>query len=344
MVRAIVSAPIYDINKKYVAVLNGAAAVLVTHRELRGHTVSKTPNKKRKKFNDTYQASRTTEGYKTNRSIKTWATYFLLKSLTTSSYINDWTKQKEELLSYCKITENCFRARLRELQQLQLITVNKKNRSITLTSFTTAAEILGIDYTGTIKIEYNEKVEGQQVFQYYLVMDEVRCNQQAQLEALNYKANKNPQLKEILLSVMMQHGADKAQLQEHKYFQEYLLKVQLYFFKAGSDIYSVISQLRAQINRSVQGIQRQYGYKAAQSVSYLKKRLKKLGIAAIEKTKVESDVRERLYVAGSGGVKVEANRYCLKTKRTVLFCCDAIQAKIQIHDTKKKTKAHAKAA
>jgi hypothetical protein len=338
-----VIAPIYDINKKYVAVLKGASAVLVTHRELRGHTVSKAPNKKRKKFNDKYQASRTTEGYKTNRSIKTWSTYFLLKSLTTSGLLMQWTKQKDYLLSYCKITENCFRARLAEMQTLGLITISK-NRSITLTSFTQAAQILGIDYTGTIKIEYNEKVEGQQIFQYYLVMDEVRCNQQQQLDALNYKVNKNPQLKEILHSVMLQHGAIKEQLQDASYFQQYLLKVQLYFFKKGSDIYSVITQLRAEVNRSVQGIKRQYGYRAAQSVSYLKKRLKKLGIAAIEKTKVESKVRERLYVSINGGVKVEANRYCLKTKRTVLFCCDAINAKIQIHDTKKKTKVLYKAA
>jgi len=77
----------------------------------------------------------------------------------------------------------------------------------------------------------------------------------------------------------------------------------LHFFKQGSDIFSVISQLRAEINRSVQGIKRQYGYKAAQSVSYLKSRLKKFGIAAIEKNKVESDVRTRLYVTAEGGKK-----------------------------------------
>jgi len=134
-----VSTPVYDINKKYVAVLKGAASELVTHRELRN-------------------------SYKTNRSIKTWATYFLLKSLTTSGHISNWTAQKADLLDYCKMTENCFRARLRELQTLKLITVAKKNRNIELTSFTTAAEILGIEYAGTIKIEYNDKQPGQNIF------------------------------------------------------------------------------------------------------------------------------------------------------------------------------------
>lgn len=311
--------PIYDINKKYVAVLAGAAAELVTHRELRTK-------------------------YKTNRSIKTWSTYFLLKSLTTSGQINNWIKQQDHLLEYCKMTANCFRARLAEMQQLKLATVNKKNRNITLTSFTTAAEILGIEYTGTIKIEYNDKQPGQQIFQYYLAMDEIRCNQNMQLDALNYKAEKNPQLKNVLTAVMVQHGADGARLTEKKYFQQYLFRIQLHYFKQGSDIYSVISQLRGDIQRSVEGIKRQYGYKAAQSVSYLKSKLKQFGIAAIEKNKVESDVRTRLYVTGEGGKKIEANRYCHKTKRTVLFCCDAIQAKIQIHETKKKQKATAKAA
>jgi len=51
-------------------------------------------------------------------------------------------------------------------------------------------------------------------FQYYLVMDEVRCNQNAQLDALNYKADKNPQLKNVLTAVMMQHGADGTRLAE----------------------------------------------------------------------------------------------------------------------------------
>lgn len=319
MVGAIVATPIYDINKKYVAVLAGAAAELVMHRELRTK-------------------------YKTNRSIKTWATYFLLKSLTTSGHVSNWIKQKQDLLQYCKMTENSFRARLKELQQLELITVDRKTHSIQLTSFTTAAEILGITYTGTIKIEYNDKQPGQNIFQYYLVMDEIRCNQNQQLDALNYKAEKNPQLKNVLTAVMVQHGADAARLTDKKYFQQYLLRIQLHFFKQGSDIYSVISQLRGDIQRSVQGIKRQYGYKAAQSVSYLKSKLKQFGIAAIEKTIIESDVRTRLYVAGEGGKKIEANRYCLKTKRTVLFCCDAIHAKIQIHEKKKKQKAEAKAA
>lgn len=316
------STPVYDINKKYVAVLTGAAAELVTHRELRNE-------------------------YKTNRSIKTWSTYFLLKSLTTSGKITNWISQKDAILNYCKITENCFRARLNEMQALKLVTIEKqgKTRHIKLTSFTTAAEILGIEYIGTIKIEYNNEQPGQQIFQYYLVMDEIRCNQQAQLDALNYKANKNPQLKEVLYSVMVQHGADLQQLKtDGKYFQQQLLKVQLYYFKKGSDIFSVISQLRADVNRSVEGIKRQYGYKAAQSVSYLKNRLKTFGIALIEKSKVESDVRERLYIANGEGRKIEANRYCRKTKRTVLFCCDAITPKIQIHEKKKKQKAEAKAA
>ncbi len=304
-------------QRKYVAVLRGAANALVTHRELRNE-------------------------YHTNRSIKTWGTFFLLKSLSIPGMIKRWTSQKEKLLVYCKMNEGSFRTRLRELKALGLITISK-DLTITLTSFENAAQILGIEYTGTIKIEYDEKLPGKNVFQYYLVMDEIRCNQNKQLEAINYKADKNPQLRELLEAVMIQHGADGSYLENQKYFQQFLLVIQLYYFKTGSDIWSVISQLRGDINRSVYGIKKQYGYKSAKSVSYLKQRLQQLGLASIEKTKVESDVRTRLYVPDESGKRRDGVKYCWKTKKTILFLCDAITANFRTMDVKKQQQ-HVKVA
>ena len=141
--------------KKMVPVLRGASEVLVNHRELRNC-------------------------YQTNRSIKTWATYFLLKSISIPGVIKCWRSQKDHLLQYCKMTESCFMARLKELKALGLITISK-GLTITLTSFENAAKILGIEYTGTIKIEYDAKIPGKQVFQYYLMLDEIRCNQNKQI-------------------------------------------------------------------------------------------------------------------------------------------------------------------
>ena len=93
--------------------------------------------------------------YQTNRTIKTWATYFLLKALTPSGLIKHWTAQRQRLLSFCKMTENCFRARLNEMKALQLVTITD-TRSIRLVSYQRAAEILDIPYEGLIKINYND--------------------------------------------------------------------------------------------------------------------------------------------------------------------------------------------
>ncbi|MFZ4056977.1 MAG: hypothetical protein ACOYKE_02510 [Ferruginibacter sp.] len=296
------AAVVHDMNySNTVAVLNGAAEVLVTHRELRSR-------------------------YCTNRSIKTWATYFLLKSVTTSGVIRDWTKQKNKLLAYCKLTENVFRARLAEMVELKLVELSK-NRSLLLTSFETAADILGIEYTGTIKIQYNDTLPGKQIFQYFLRAEEFRANQHKQLAALTYYASKNPLLKNQLLQLLDKHGFELKRLENDSvYFQKSLLSLQQHAFKEGSPLLSIIHQLRADINRSVTGIKKSHGYKSAQSASYLKNVMRKMQLISIEKICIESNERSRLYIAGEERPR-EAYKWLPSKKRTAWFLTDQIAFK-----------------
>ena len=296
-----------------VAVLAGACEVLVSHRETRNR-------------------------YQTNRSIKTWATYFLLKSLTKSGILRDWTSQKQSILSYCKMTENCFRARLAELQQLRLITL-QKNRSIKLTSFETAADILGIPYDGTIKIEYNENLPGKQIFQYFLRAEEIRSNQHRQLKALWYYAGKQPLLKDALILMLKQQlGSDEKELQKNvTYFQQQLLQLQQNAFKEGSPLLEIIHTFRADINRSVQGMQNHHSYKSKQSVSYMKKVMKKTGIITVHKICIESESRARLYVpATSGTRRRDAYKYIAARKTTAWFLTDQIDFNFNTEQLKAK--------
>ncbi len=299
--------------------LKGAAAELCRHRELRTK-------------------------YQTNRSIKTWACYFLLKSKTTSGFIQNWQRQKVDLLLYLQMSENCFRTRLAELHQLKLITLIGK-RTIQLTSYEKAAEILDIPYTGLTKIEYDAATTpGNQIFQYFLRAQEISENQQQQLDALHYYANKNPQLKGVLQELLIKHGASVQQLDDKTYYQQRLFALQQHYFKHGSDIWTVISQLRADINRSVNGIKRAHKYKAAQSVSYLKKRMAFLQLLTITKKTIQSNVRTRLYVPDSDGKKREAARYCKASKATFMVLCDQLQVKISTHDTTEKKQTEKRAA
>jgi hypothetical protein len=301
-----------DQKRKYVKVLRDASLLLVKQRKLRGK-------------------------YETNRSIKTWSTFFLLKSLSTPGEIKCWRDQKTALLQYCKMSENSFRSRLNELKALNLLTVSK-DLTINLVSFKKAAEILGIKYAGTIKIEYNAKNTGKQIFQYYIVLDEIRCNQQKQVEALNRKSLENPLLRASLEILMNQNGADVRKLKNADYFQQVLQHLQLEAFKTGSENWTEISALRADKNRSVKGIKKQYGFRSAQSVSYLKMRLTHCQLAEIRARKAESTARTRLYIPGDNGQSKEGYKYCQRTNRTILFLCDSIIPKVRIIESKKEWK------
>lgn len=312
------TAPVHHIDPaiKFVPVLAGAAEELVTHRELRTK-------------------------YCTNRSIKTWATWFLLKSMTTSGVISTWTdaKQKEKILSYCKCTENSFRARLSEMIKLKLVTLTH-TRSLLLTSYENAADILGIVYNGTIKIEYNESLPGQQIFQYFLRAQEIRSNQLKQQEALWYHAGKNPLLKDALIQQLIQMGADRKRLQNDlMYFQFQLLKLQKLVFKEGSPLFDIIHTLRADINRSCNGIKEQHTYKSPQSVSYMKKVMKELKIITVKKESIESPERSRLYVScsplGDRGRKRDAYKWIPSKKVTAWVLTDQISINIKIEQKPK---------
>ncbi len=312
-------------GKVTVPILTGAADILVTHRELR--------NK-----------------YCTNSSIKTWSIYFLLKAQGTSGIIKNWTAQKQQLLSFCKITENSFRARLADLKALGLATVSD-NRTITLTSFIKAADILGITYEGITNIEYNYELPGQQIFQYFLRAEEIRTNQHKQLKALCYYASKNPLLKEQLLVILRDAGADVKKLQSNlTYFQMQLLKMQQQAFKEGSPLLDIIHALRADINRSVKTIRDHHTYKSAQSVSYMKRRMTQMEIITYEHICIESAERTRLYVSEAAGStkprRRDAYKYLPAKKVTAWFLTDQINFRYQSQqqDTKPNQKNEKKKA
>jgi len=285
-------------NIHLVPVLYGASTQLVAHRELR--------NK-----------------YCTNRSIKVWSTYFLLKSLTSSGYIQHWIQQREWLLEFLQINEQTLRSRIKELQRLQLLQI-KPGYSLQLVSYKKAASILGIDYAGIFTIAYDRGLKGTNTFAYMLTADEFRSNQDTQRSALIHNLDKNPMLLNLLHELLLHQGCNAQRLKsDPAYLQEQLLKLQERSFKQGSDILGEIMQRRADINRGVKKIAEHHGYKHHRSVTYLKRVMEKLGIIAIEKRTVLSEARSRRYVPG---VQSRKNGYMwMKEARiTCWTLCDQI--------------------
>lgn len=287
---------------RFVPVLNGAASALVAHRELRGQYVGQPDKyKKRKKASEQYYSKRT-EGYYTNRSIKTWCCFFLLKALTTSGKLQNWTGRDNKLwiLTWLQMNENSFRRRLAEMQELDLCGIDKQSNgsiNIILTSYEKAAAILDIPFNGTTQLKYSPDAhQGKQIFRFFITAEEFRSEQVKQLEALTYWLNKNLSLKNDLHLLLLKFGADDKQLRNPVYFQQRLLALQMHLFKEGSEILSYVFSRRADINRSGKLIQDHHTYKSQQSVSYLKQRMIEHDIIGMQKICVESKERSRLYI------------------------------------------------
>jgi hypothetical protein len=279
--------------------------------------------------------------YEVNREIKYWSTWYLLKTFTTSSYIQHWIKQKNFLLTFLQMNECTFRAHLKWLSDKTLLTVDKKSKTIRMASYEHAAEVMDIYYEGTYTIQYDHTrkqldhygrpVAPKQSFQYLLRAEEIERRKEISLNALIRKLEENPKLLNDLIFLMTKEGCDINRVHtDPKYFQERLLELQKKYFKQGSDLLAYVFTLRADINRGVKKIQQHHGYKSQQSVSYMKRRMFKLGIIEVQKFCIKSNARSRIYIPDeeSGGER-EGYKWLKGEKRTALFLCDQIEAKYE---------------
>ncbi|MBN8833727.1 MAG: hypothetical protein ABS68_08940 [Niastella sp. SCN 39-18] len=284
-------------NIHSIPVIIGATKVLVSQRELR--------NK-----------------YQTNRDIKTWSCYFLLKSLTTSGLLQNWIRQKQDILEFLQCNEQTFRTRLKDMQRLGLVEI-LPGYCLQLTSYKKASSVLGIDYQGTVNIKYDDTV-GKNYFAYLLTADEIRRNQETQRSALIFHLDKNPLLLNLLLQCLVNQGCDERRLvADPVYLQERLLQLQVTTFKEGSAIIDEIMSRRADVNRGVKKIAEDHGYKHPRSVTYLKRVLQKLGICKVVKRFVLSDARCRRYFT-QAGVRKDGYMWLKDAKQTRWNLCDQL--------------------
>lgn len=286
--------------------------------------------------------------YQTNREIKLWSIYFLLKRIAPgSSQIQKWRSQREVILPFLQIGEKQFYWYLSQLSKKGLATVDKKH-NINLVSYNKAAEIQGYLAAHTYNIPYNPlKKDVKQEFQYLLRAEELRENQDTQLNALTYNLDKNPILKNDLHLLLIQHGADGHQLCNNEwYMQQRLLLLQMQLFKEGSNILQHVFTHRADINRSVTGTKKAHNYKSIQSVTYLKRKLEKQGIIHIEKKKAVSKTRSRIYVPDATAKKGKRDgyKYNRMLNYTVWFLTDQIQFMYEIYAPHKMLVQQKKAA
>lgn len=250
--------------------------------------------------------------YETNQVIKALDTWLVLKHETTSGHILGWNKQKQWLLQICKCSESIFRHRLRQLAALQLVKFDRHN--IQICSWQTFAERLNIDLDRSLTIQYN--IYDKQRLQEWIIAAEIEDNQNRQDYVLAKKLEKNPETKLAFTAALIAAGADRARLNDTKYFLTWMRICYTQDFLRVSDIHDLLIEYRPDNNRSVKGMANAWKCKHAVTVSYWKKVLKKTGIIDVASLQIESEERAR-------------NKYCRVlwlpgTKQTLLCMCDQI--------------------
>lgn len=250
--------------------------------------------------------------YETNQVIKALDTWLVLKHETCSSYIQQWNKQKQWLLSICKVSESIFRHRLRILQDLQLLKYDRN--AIQVCSWEKLAARLSIDTNKCLTVNYC--IDDKQRLQEWIIATEIEDNQHRQEYALLTKLNKNPDTYNAIFAAMIAAGADRNRLKNASYFLSYMRMLYQSSFIWGSEIHEELIQFRPDNNRGVRGMANAWCCKSPVTVSYWKKRMQESKIIDVAALQLESRKRAR-------------NRFCKvlwlqSSKQTLLCLCDQI--------------------
>jgi hypothetical protein len=250
-----------------VKVFNELITKVIKNRKQRGHYCTKR-----------------SEGYYTNRVIKPLCTYFLLKALTPSGVIRDYTKIP--LLDYLKVSKATFYSHLKQLESLKL--VKRTGDSLRLTSYDRMAEMFDLvpQSSNITYITYNCTVKF-----HYLVYGSILHNSQKEIKrVVENKIKCNPELVDHYKRVLSVTTSATE-------FQKALLQKQISDFKTKQpeDLRENFETelINADLQITARNIRKRFGFKSYKSVAFLKSMLKRLRIAEINKRSIVSAHRCR---------------------------------------------------
>jgi len=261
--------------------------------------------------------------YSTNQVIKALDTWLVLKAEAPGSYIQNWNKQKEHLLSLCKCSETIFRHRLQLLKKIFLLQFDRHH--IRLCSWDAMAKLMDIDITQKFSIQY--EISSKQRVQEWIIATEIKDNQSRQAYMVLKNVNKNPETKEVFTAAMIKAGADATRLKEPEYFLGQLKSLYLQDFVQASEIHQELISIRPYTDRGVRSMAATWKAKHGMTISYWKNVLQKAGIIDVSKLEVVSTTRTRnefCRVKWLDTKKIRASVPERRMQQTILFLCDQI--------------------
>ena len=251
--------------------------------------------------------------YETNQAMRAFDTWIVLKNLSSPSLIQNWNKQKSDLLSWCKCSETIFRHRLKLLREMQLIQYDRNK--IVVCSWKALAKKFAVNIEKKLTIQYR-KDDNKKIYQ-WLVAAEIESNKDRQDNAIARKLSANPETKMIFDGALIQAGADHKRLNDLQYYLKWLRILYKSDFIQASMAHDELIAVRPDNNRSVKGIASAWQCKAAQTASYWKKVLVRAKIIDVSKVQIKSQERVR---------NKDCNVLWLRSEKQTLLClCDQIE-------------------
>lgn len=213
---------------------------------------------------------------------RTTAIYFTLKAVCSSGRIENYRKIIQDLADACYISKRCFETRLAELLDQGFAT--KENKALVLKSFKQFNDEYGLK-NGVYHYLDPQKIKAP--LKNYLKALYFKEKQRQCQHAHKLKLDKIPELKNELKQIL--GVSDRSPI-----FRQDILAGLLHRFKTGQselqNIYA-LNFLNPYAQVSCAHIQNRFGYseKSTSGPSYMKKRLKELGLITYRPIQIETN-------------------------------------------------------
>lgn len=258
------------------------------------------------------------KGNSTHALAKYYGFYLLLKAeCPESGWIKDYTKQIPLLSKNFGISKRTFFNYIKQLEQLKLAC--REGDDIRLTGWDGLARLTEINTKKRTTITFN--YDGKQKIHWWFAAIEINANQEKQAYAIWKKVNKNSETKELLLAALHKRGFDLTKQDNPEYFSAQLFRLYIEDFKSGTEVHSLLINIRSDINRGVKKLAEAWCM-SPQLISYWKQQMKAQNILSISKMQVVSEWTEKTSAC-------HKNKFCHviwndHLKERVWFLCDQV--------------------
>lgn len=223
--------------------------------------------------------------YQTNRAVKVYGFFALLKTITESGVIKDYHAQIQDICELTKKSRTGVYTYINQCKGLGLIKLGGCN--LYLQSWQDAVNNVDCGYYSGLYTTLQYDTEHQkQTPEYLIYAAEIKENQDRQTLAVIRQIENNLPLAQTL-------GVDQTVQPKHV---NQLHQLQVFTFVNGKseNDYSLIHSCRADVQRTARTLRKAYGFKDRRSIKYLKKQLALRGIAIVAKRTLESESRNRV--------------------------------------------------